>query len=177
MVCQMVRRRWARRVPVQRAVSRRNRSVAASNSWQRARNICTEAGTGPDAGSAGGLPAEGPAPDTGAGTAALVWLVLRVYRNRRFELADAFVLVGFLTEFLPWVLVSRTMFIYHYFASVPFFIIAIVMYIRDWEKKELPRDANPYLQVIIALVAAAVVSVFMSLMLTALLVAVQLFPA
>jgi dolichyl-phosphate-mannose-protein mannosyltransferase len=104
-----------------------------------------------------------------AGTAALVWLVLRVYRNRKFGLPEAFILVGFLTEFLPWVLVTRTMFIYHYFASVPFFVIAIVMYIREWENKEIKTDQNSYMQFLIALAAATVVSVFMSLMLTAIL--------
>ena len=57
-------------------------------------------------------------------------LCVRLFRNRKFQLPDAFMLVGMLTEYLPWVLVSRTMFIYHYFASVPFFVIAIVMYIR-----------------------------------------------
>ena len=32
--------------------------------------------------------------------------------------------VGFLSAYLPWVLVSRLTFIYHYFASVPFIILA-----------------------------------------------------
>ena len=32
--------------------------------------------------------------------------------------------MGFLTQYLPWVLVPRSMFIYHYFASVPFIILA-----------------------------------------------------
>jgi dolichyl-phosphate-mannose-protein mannosyltransferase len=93
------------------------------------------------------------------GTAALVWLVMRVYRSRRFELPEVFMLAGFLTEFLPWVLVSRTMFIYHYFASVPFFTMAIVLYIRQWERQSAPTDRNAQLQVIIVLAAAVVVCV------------------
>ena len=32
--------------------------------------------------------------------------------------------VGFLVQYLPWVLVPRSMYIYHYFASVPFIIMA-----------------------------------------------------
>ena len=32
--------------------------------------------------------------------------------------------VGFLSAYLPWVLVPRLTFIYHYFASVPFIILA-----------------------------------------------------
>jgi len=32
--------------------------------------------------------------------------------------------IGFLAQYLPWVLVPRSMYIYHYFASVPFIIMA-----------------------------------------------------
>lgn len=33
-------------------------------------------------------------------------------------------LIGFLAQYLPWVLVPRSMYMYHYFASVPFIIMA-----------------------------------------------------
>ncbi len=36
-----------------------------------------------------------------------------------------FLLVGFLAQYLPWMLVPRGTYIYHYFASVPFLIIAL----------------------------------------------------
>ncbi len=39
----------------------------------------------------------------------------------------AILVVGFLTQYLPWVLVPRSMYIYHYFASVPFIILATVV--------------------------------------------------
>ena len=35
------------------------------------------------------------------------------------------VLIGFASQFLPWVLVPRSTFIYHYFASVPFIILGV----------------------------------------------------
>ena len=38
-----------------------------------------------------------------------------------------FILVGFLAQYLPWMLVPRGTYIYHYFASVPFLILAICM--------------------------------------------------
>ena len=38
----------------------------------------------------------------------------------------AMIAMGFLSAYLPWVLVSRLTFIYHYFASVPFIILATV---------------------------------------------------
>ena len=39
--------------------------------------------------------------------------------------------IGFASQFLPWVLVPRSTFIYHYFASVPFIIIASAL-LLDW---------------------------------------------
>ena len=40
------------------------------------------------------------------------------------------VVIGFASQFLPWVLVPRSTFIYHYFASVPFIILASVLMLR-----------------------------------------------
>ena len=39
------------------------------------------------------------------------------------------IVIGFAAQFLPWVLVPRSMYMYHYFASVPFIIIATVWWI------------------------------------------------
>ena len=36
-------------------------------------------------------------------------------------------IIGFLSQFLPWVLVPRSTFIYHYFASVPFIILCTAL--------------------------------------------------
>ena len=43
--------------------------------------------------------------------------------------------IGFLAQFLPWVFVPRSTFIYHYFASVPFIIIATVLMYDELRKK------------------------------------------
>jgi Gpi18-like mannosyltransferase len=107
------------------------------------------------------------------GTAALIWLVWRIFRSRKFQLPEAFMLAGMLTEFLPWVLVSRTMFIYHYFASLPFFIIAIVLYIRQWEERKEPADRSAQFSVILLFAFCLILSIFMSPLLV-LLIAVVL---
>ena len=61
--------------------------------------------------------------------------MLRVTRGRddEYDRALPIIAVGFLSAYLPWVLVSRLTFIYHYFASVPFIILATAqeMCIRD----------------------------------------------
>ncbi len=43
--------------------------------------------------------------------------------------------VGFLAQYLPWVLVPRSMYMYHYFASVPFIILA-----TTWAFSFLPEQ-------------------------------------
>ncbi len=46
------------------------------------------------------------------------------YRQGDGNLTLTVIVVGFLAQYLPWVLVPRSMYIYHYFASVPFIILA-----------------------------------------------------
>ncbi len=45
---------------------------------------------------------------------------------RKKAQSTAFILVGFLSVYLPWVLVPRLTFIYHYFTAVPFIILALM---------------------------------------------------
>ncbi len=110
------------------------------------------------------------------GLAALLWMAVRVFRSRKFRMMEMFLLAGFLTEFLPWVLVPRTTFIYHYFASVPFIIMATVLWIQEWEERPFSNEPNLFLQAIITLAAVLVVSILISPLL-ALVVAVFLVAA
>lgn len=48
--------------------------------------------------------------------------------------------VGVLANYLPWVLVSRCTFIYHFFATVPFILMATVYALQKLEQRY--RDAN-----------------------------------
>ena len=54
---------------------------------------------------------------------ALLWALWRgiVRRDRK----AGFLLTGFLAAYLPWVLVPRLTFIYHYFTAVPFLVVAL----------------------------------------------------
>ena len=61
------------------------------------------------------------------GLAALIFVTVRMCRQRRAHRADVMVVIGFASQFLPWVIVPRSTFIYHYFASVPFIILASVL--------------------------------------------------
>ena len=56
----------------------------------------------------------------------VIMLVLLVFEKRTNH-AYLLIAIGFASQFLPWVLVPRSTFIYHYFASVPFIIVASVL--------------------------------------------------
>ncbi len=52
-----------------------------------------------------------------------------------WDIAPAFILIGLLAQFLPWVLVPRGTYIYHYFASVPFLVLGTVMMLHYLTEK------------------------------------------
>ncbi len=83
------------------------------------------------------------------GLLALLWARRHVYRRAGTEgllhpraytdaIGPAFVLISLLAQYLPWVLVPRGTYIYHYFASVPFLILATVLVV-GWAMERLPR--------------------------------------
>jgi len=47
----------------------------------------------------------------------------------------AFLMIGYLAQYLPWILVSRYVFIYHYFASVPFITVMCIYALTDIGKR------------------------------------------
>ena len=67
---------------------------------------------------------------------ALPMLGMAPGRDDDYDRALPVIAVGFLSAYLPWVLVSRLTFIYHYFASVPFIIIATAQLLRYLERRK-----------------------------------------
>ena len=57
------------------------------------------------------------------------------------NLTVVLIVLGFLTQYLPWVLVPRSMYMYHYFASVPFIILATVWVFHYLKKPKLLKWA------------------------------------
>ena len=88
-----------------------------------------------------------------SGLIALIFVLSGGAYRRRTPAAWLIVLIGFASQFLPWVLVPRSTFIYHYFASVPFIILCTVLAL-DFIRK---RDAKAFKAASIALIAAALV--------------------
>ena len=48
-------------------------------------------------------------------------------KTQAYDPRYAFIFVGILAQYLPWVLVPRGTYIYHYFASLPFLMLAVVL--------------------------------------------------
>ena len=54
-------------------------------------------------------------------------LLVKRHKSRK----ERFILIALLTQYLPWALISRSTFIYHFFASVPFVILALVSLLKS----------------------------------------------
>ena len=39
--------------------------------------------------------------------------------------------IGYIFQYLPWIFIKRTIFIYHYFSAIPFVIFAIIYMIKE----------------------------------------------
>ena len=74
----------------------------------------------------------------------VLWGSMTLDRRRRLRRGDevtdppeyspVFIMIAFAAQFLPWVLVPRGTYIYHYFASVPFIILATVYTLNLFRK-------------------------------------------
>ena len=69
------------------------------------------------------------------GLASIIFVAVRMCWVRRASRKDVMVVIGFASQFLPWVIVPRSTFIYHYFASVPFIICASALLLDAIRKK------------------------------------------
>ena len=70
------------------------------------------------------------------------------------DTALVFILTGFLAQYLPWTLVPRGTYIYHYFASVPFLILGLT---AGFEQIRL-RAPRAGLRLMVGFTAAALAS-------------------
>lgn len=64
-----------------------------------------------------------------AAIGAMIYCVYRLIKNKCCN--ALFLIIGFLAQYLPWVGVSRVVFIYHYFTSVPFLVLMLAYCAKD----------------------------------------------
>ena len=58
-----------------------------------------------------------------AGLVSLLWLTVRVFRQK--DRRALFIVVGYLAQMVPWMVITRLTFAYHYFAAVVFLVLAL----------------------------------------------------
>lgn len=75
---------------------------------------------------------------------------------RKHERTAAFLCIGYLAQYLPWMLVPRLTFIYHYFPSVPFVVLMLVYCAADRKQHMSPER----FRILVGLYAACVVGLF-----------------
>lgn len=66
------------------------------------------------------------------GTVASAFLLLKAIKSRKIE--DVFILIMILTTWLPYLFIGRIMFMYHFFPTLPFMMLAIVVFIKTLDK-------------------------------------------
>jgi dolichyl-phosphate-mannose--protein O-mannosyl transferase len=73
---------------------------------------------------------------------------------RRANLAAVFIVVIFFFQWLPYVLISRVTFIYHFYVNVPFLCLATAYFIsKYWSSKWVKVAALAYFVGVVALFA------------------------
>ena len=80
-------------------------------------------------------------------------------REDAYDRAMPLIAVGFLSAYLPWVLVSRLTFIYHYFASVPFIILATAQGLRYIERRSA-KLAHALMALLVSVAIALFIAFF-----------------
>jgi dolichyl-phosphate-mannose--protein O-mannosyl transferase len=71
------------------------------------------------------------------GVGAVVYGIWRLIKTREYTLF--FLLIAFAAQYLPWVLVPRTTYIYHYFPSVPFIVLFITYMFKQFYQQSNRR--------------------------------------
>lgn len=70
--------------------------------------------------------------------AGMLFTIAMCIKEKLRDRKKLIIIVSFLAQYLPWVLVPRSMYIYHYFASIPFMIMSLCFVIKYFEKSH-PR--------------------------------------
>ncbi len=92
------------------------------------------------------------------GLAALMFVRFQWW-NGKTGRTGFYVVLGFMAQFLPWLLVPRSTFIYHYFASVPFIIVCTVM-LYAWLRGRSEKNARLFAGVLLGAALALFIAFY-----------------
>ncbi|MEG1389778.1 MAG: phospholipid carrier-dependent glycosyltransferase [Angelakisella sp.] len=88
-----------------------------------------------------------------SGAAAMVFLAINKLRSHTWggNRAEGFLIIAFLSQYLPWIFISRSTFLYHYFPSLPFIILALCLTLRQLVQRNKKLRLLPVLLVVVSL--------------------------
>ncbi len=106
----------------------------------------------------------------GIGYTVVLWARRRIYRLEgkpqvlhlyadTWDVSPAFLIVGLLAQFLPWMLVPRGTYIYHYFASTPFLMLGTMLMLHHLVQRR-PRAGKAVISVYLISCAVFFVAYF-----------------
>ncbi len=75
------------------------------------------------------------------GIIGVIYLIINLFKNKDKD--SGFLLVFILATFIPYVFIGRLMFMYHYFITLPFVMLAIVAFIK-WITEKIKNDRVYY---------------------------------
>ena len=76
------------------------------------------------------------------------------------DIKYSFIMIGLLAQYLPWVLVPRGTYIYHYFASLPFLMLSVCLCFTDWHQSSHEKAGRTAAAVFILVTAVFFVLLF-----------------
>ena len=77
------------------------------------------------------------------GILAFIYMIYRIIKEK--DKTALFITIGYLSQLVPWMFVTRMTFIYHYFTSVPFVVLMNVYMFKCILDKEKSRKMRCYL--------------------------------
>lgn len=83
------------------------------------------------------------------GIISVIYLFINVIRKKNSN--DIFILIFILSSYLPYIFVKRFMFMYHYFITLPFIMLAIVAFIK-WITEKTKKNIVLYAYIIIIII-------------------------
>lgn len=108
--------------------------------------------------------------------AAVAICIIRRVLSRRYSLSEngynwhirskdggilyGFILIGLLAQYLPWVLVPRGTYIYHYFASLPFLMLSLCLCFSDYSQSTHEKAGKALAAIFLAASAAFFILLF-----------------
>lgn len=75
--------------------------------------------------------------------------------SRKFDKIAFFLLIGYLAQIVPWIFIKRVTFEYHYFPCIPFLILMLTYFVKDYAYPKFGK------KILFAIIAATAILFFM----------------